>query len=142
MELPTRSVPHPWHTLTCAEVCTLLASSPEGLSSEEAARRLAACGPNLLAAPHRASVWTLFLEQFKNVLVVILLVATALSVFLGHGVEAAAIAVIVAFAALLGFIQEFRAERAIEALRLMAAPSATVLRDGVEADIPAQDLVP
>ena len=75
-------------------------------------------------------------------LIIILLVATALSAFLGHGVEAIAIAVIVLFAVLLGFVQEYRAERAIEALRQMAAPTATVLRDGEEIEIPARDLVP
>jgi P-type Ca2+ transporter type 2C len=142
MEPSTGALPHPWHTLTYSEVCTLLATSPEGLSSDEAARRLAACGPNLLSASRRISPWTVLLEQFKNVLIVILLAATALSVFLGHGVEAAAIAVIVAFAVLLGFSQEYRAGRAIEALRLLAAPAAVVFRDGLESTIPARDLVP
>jgi Ca2+-transporting ATPase len=108
----------------------------------EATRRLAACGPNELEPPHRVSPWGLFCEQFKNVLIVILLVATALSAFLGHGIEAVAIAVIVLFAVLLGFVQEFRADRAIEALRRMAAPTAAVLRDGVETEIPARELVP
>ena len=75
-------------------------------------------------------------------LIVILLVATGLSAFLGHGVESIAIAVIVLFAVILGFVQEFRAERAIEALREMAAPTATALRDGQEMEIPARDLVP
>ncbi len=75
-------------------------------------------------------------------LIVILLVATALSAVLGHGVEAIAIAVIVLFAVLLGFVQEYRAERAIEALRRMAAPTATVLRDGEEREVPARELVP
>jgi Ca2+-transporting ATPase len=107
----------------------------------ETARRLAACGPNELEPPHRVSPWGLFCEQFKNVLIVILLVATALSAFLGHGIEAVAIAVIVLFAVLLGFVQEFRADRAIEALRRMAAPTAAVLRDGAETEIPARELV-
>ncbi|HEY7697857.1 MAG TPA: HAD-IC family P-type ATPase, partial [Vicinamibacteria bacterium] len=84
----------------------------------------------------------LLFEQFKNVLIVILLVATTLSAFLGHWVEAIAIAVIVIFAVLLGFIQEYRAEKAIEALRQMAAPTATVLREGQENEIPARELVP
>ena len=99
-------------------------------------------GPNELQAAHRISPWTLLLQQFKNVLIIILLIATALSAFLGHEIEAIAIAVIVLFAVLLGFVQEYRAERAIEALRQMAAPTANVIRDGREIDIPARELVP
>lgn len=99
-------------------------------------------GPNELRAARRISPWTILFEQFKNVLTVILLIATALSAFLGHGVEAVAITVIVLFAVLLGFAQEYRAERAIEALRQMTAPTATVLRDGEESEVPARDLVP
>ena len=142
MEKPALDLPHPWHALTAAQVCEFLASTPAGLTQAEAGCRLAACGPNQLAAARRVSPWALLLEQFKNVLVIILVIAAALSAFLGHGVEAVAIAVIVAFAALLGFAQEYRAERAIEALRLMAAPTATVVRDGEEIEIPARDLVP
>ena len=131
-----------WHTLTVEESFERLKSGPRGLSSDEATKRLAEFGPNELQARGRVSPWTILLEQFKNVLIIILLLATALSAFLGHGVEAIAITVIVLFAVILGFIQEFRAERAIEALREMAAPAATVIRDGREQRIPARDLVP
>jgi len=124
------------------EVISSLTSTPKGLAADEAARRLAQYGPNELQAAHRTSPWALLIDQFKNVLVIILLAATGLSAFLGHGLEAIVIAVIVLFAVLLGFIQEFRAERAIEALRQMAAPTAAVLRDGNELEIPARDLVP
>jgi Ca2+-transporting ATPase len=131
-----------WHTVTTDAVAAQLASAPTGLSAAEAARRREIHGPNELQATQRASPWLLLLEQFKNVLVIILLVATVLSAFMGHGVEAIAIAVIVLFAVLLGFVQEFRAERAIEALRRLAAPAATVLREGSECSVPARDLVP
>ncbi|MFH1146786.1 MAG: cation-translocating P-type ATPase [Pseudomonadota bacterium] len=137
----TESTPS-WHTLPIETLYSLLKSAPAGLTSAEAARRLAQHGPNELQEAHRISPWTLLFEQFKNVLIVILLVGTALSAFLGHEVEAIAIAVIVLFAVLLGFVQEYRAERAIEALRQMAAPTATVLRDGQESDAPARELVP
>jgi Ca2+-transporting ATPase len=113
-----------------------------GLCSEEAARRLAEYGPNELQAAERISPWHILLQQFKNVLIIILLIATALSAFLGHGIEAIAIAVIVLFAVLLGFVQEYRAEKAIEALRQMAAPTATILRDGEEVELPASEIVP
>jgi Ca2+-transporting ATPase len=113
-----------------------------GLSGQEASRRLTEYGPNELQAAHRVSPWTLLLEQFKNVLIIILLIATALSAVLGHEIEAIAIAVIVLFAVLLGFAQEYRAERAIDALRQMAAPTADVLRDGQEVEVAAREIVP
>jgi Ca2+-transporting ATPase len=131
-----------WHTQPVEAVFARLSSSPSGLSSAEAAPRLAEHGPNEFGTAEGTSPWALLFEQFKNVLIVILLVATALSAFLGHGLEAIAIAVIVIFAVVLGFIQEYRAERAIDALREMAAPTATVLRDGQENETPARELVP
>lgn len=131
-----------WHTLSTSEVLAHLQATPTGLTSTEAARRLLEHGPNELQAAHRVSPWALLLEQFKNILILILLVAAGLSAFLGHGVEAIAIAIIVLFAVGLGFVQEYRAERAIEALRQMAAPTAAVLRDGEEVELPARDLVP
>ncbi|HEV2763729.1 MAG TPA: cation-translocating P-type ATPase [Pyrinomonadaceae bacterium] len=140
---PAEAAPDaPWHALTVEGSFGRLNSTPRGLTAEEAARRLAEFGPNELAAQERVSPWAILLEQFKNVLIVILLLATALSAFLGHGVEAAAITVIVLFAVVLGFVQEYRAERAIEALREMAAPLASVLRDGRERKVPARELVP
>jgi Ca2+-transporting ATPase len=131
-----------WHALSITQVFGRLESTPTGLSGEQAAQRLLDFGPNELRAAVRVSPWALLLEQFKNVLIVILLIAVALSALLGHGVEAIAIAVIVMFAVLLSFVQEYRAERALEALRKMAAPTATVLRDGEELEIPARELVP
>ena len=131
-----------WHTLSNETVFAHLKSTPTGLTNAEAAQRLAEHGPNELQAAHRISPWTILFEQFKNVLIVILLVATALSAVLGHGIEAIAIAVIVLFAVLLGFVQEYRAERATEALRQMATQIATALRDREEVKIPARVLVP
>ena len=136
------SVATHWHTLSAADACARLESFSAGLTAAEAARRLDEYGSNELQAAHRISPWTILFEQFKNVLIVILLAATVLSAFLGHGVEAVAITVILLFSVVLGFVQEYRAERAIEALRQMAAPTATALRDGEEREIPARDLVP
>ena len=132
-----------WHALGIEDAAARLRTSLDaGLSAEEAARRLAEHGPNELATGAVTSPWRLLLEQFRNVLILILLVGVALSAVLGHVTEAIVISVIVLLAALLGFVQEYRAERAIEALRRMAAPSATVVRDGREQDVPARDLVP
>ncbi|MBM4324624.1 MAG: HAD-IC family P-type ATPase, partial [Deltaproteobacteria bacterium] len=132
-----------WHQITIQEVVSTLKSDKNrGLSKSEANRRLAEYGLNELEAAHRISPWIMLGEQFKNILIIILIIAIFLSVFLGHTVEAIAISVIMLFAVLLGFIQEYRAERALEALKIMAAPTATVIRDGEEEDIPARDLVP
>jgi Ca2+-transporting ATPase len=141
-EQKTMAQNRPWHTLTREATFELLNSNQNVLTEAEAARRLAETGPNEIQAAKRISAWEILLEQFKNVLILILLAATAISLFLGHGLESVVIAVIVLFAVLLGFIQEYRAERAIEALRQMAAPTASVLRDGVEIEIPARELVP
>ena len=112
-----------------------------GLDEKEVQKRFAESGPNELKASARVSPWVLFFSQFKNILIQILLVATLLSAFLGHAVESIAIAVIVLFAVMLSFIQEYRAERAIEALRRMAAPTSNVVRNGKEKKIPARELV-
>ncbi len=132
----------PWHTITTAESFRQLESQPDGLSDTDAGNRLQQYGPNELQAAHRISPWEILLEQFKNVLILILLGATAISLYLGHGVESFVIAIIVLFSVVLGFVQEYRAERAIEALQQMAAPTANVIRNGVEVKIPAKGLVP
>ncbi|HEY9076282.1 MAG TPA: cation-translocating P-type ATPase [Anaerolineaceae bacterium] len=132
----------PWHTRSCDEAFAELNSRHEGLTNVESAKRLQECGLNELQAAHRVSPWEILIAQFKNVLILILLGATMISLFLGHGIESVVIAIIVLFAVGLGFVQEYRAERAIEALRQMAAPTATVLRDGAEQKIPAREVVP
>jgi P-type Ca2+ transporter type 2C len=141
----TRSLPPSspgWHVQAVDVVLRTFATSTSGLSRDEAALRLESYGRNELQAFERTSAWHTFAAQFKNVLIAILLTATLLSGLLGHALEASVIAVIVFFAVLLGFIQEYRAERALEALRKMAAPLAHVIRDGVERSIPSAEVVP
>lgn len=130
------------HSKKIAEIFQLLNTTSDGLSSSEASSRITTYGYNRLEAQKKISPWFLLLEQFKNVLIITLLIATGISAFLGHGIEAIAISVIVLFAVFLGFIQEFRAEKALEALKSMAAPTAKVLRDGKEQTIPAMEIVP
>lgn len=132
----------PWHTWATDAVYAALDSSPGGLSSSESAARLGQYGRNEIRAARRVSPWRILLDQFRNVLILLLLGATVLSVFMGHGIESIVIAVIVLFAVLLGFIQEYRAERAMDALRELAAPTAAVLRDGRQVEVPTHDLVP
>ncbi len=134
--------PPPWHTLSVEHAVARLGSGLLGLASDEAARRLETHGPNELQSLSRDSAWRTLVAQFQNVLILILLAGTAISALLGHALEAGVITVIVLFAVLLGFVQEYRAGRALEALRKMAAPVAHVIRDGQEAQVQARDLVP
>jgi len=132
-----------WHALEAGEALKELGSDAhKGLSAEEAARRLAQYGPNELKKEDRVSPWSIFLSQFKNILIIILLVATALSAAVGEIFDAALIFVIVVFCALLGFVQEYRAERALEALKKMLSPTVRLIRGGKEQDVPSKDIVP
>jgi len=130
------------YNLETPEALAALNSSPNGLSQAEATERLAQYGPNELVKKEKISPWVIFLEQFKSVLIIILLIAVVLSAILGEVTDAILIGVIVLFACGLGFVQEYRAERAMEALKKMAAPTASVLRDGEETEITASKLVP
>lgn len=131
-----------WHALSAADAFARLGSAPDGLQPAEAARRLAAHGPNALEERRRVTALSLLAAQFRNALVVVLLVAVALSALLGHTVEAITIVVIVLLAVLLGFVQEYRAEHVLATLRRLAAPTATVVRAGSEVELPAREVVP
>jgi Ca2+-transporting ATPase len=132
-----------WHALDADRTVAELGTDVnEGLSPAEVARRLEQFGTNELRKEEGVSPLALFFGQFKNTLVVILLVAIALSALVGEVVDAAIIAAIVVFVAVLGFLQEYRAERAIEALKKMLSPTITVLRGGREEEVPSKDLVP
>jgi len=123
----------------------LAATEPEptnGLTTEEAQRRLEQFGPNVLQAAPDRPVWRQVLDQFTDFIVLVLIAAALVSGLLGELIDAVAILVIVVLNALLGFVQEYRAERAIQALRQMTAPTARVLRDGTEHTIPAREVVP
>lgn len=133
----------PWHIYETEELLRLLGSSAtHGLSQEEVDKKTAQYGSNELPTKQELSWVRILLNQCKNILTIILLFASIVSGVLGHTTEAVAIAIIVFFAIILGFVQEFRAERAIDALKRMAAPTALVLRGGVEQEIPANQVVP
>ena len=101
------------HSKHVEEIYRDLNCTSEGLSNTEALKRLTSFGYNQLEIQKGISPWLLLFEQFKNVLIITLIIATAISAFLGHGIEAIAISVIVIFAVLLGFIQGYRAEKAL-----------------------------
>ncbi len=132
-----------WHALTADEVIAELKTDPrQGLNSTEAAKRLEAYGPNVVAEERRASAWKIFWHQFQNILIIILLIATAISAGVGEWVDALLIFIIVIFCALLGFFQEYRAEKALEALKKMLAPACLIIREGKETLIPTKEVVP
>ena len=114
----------------------------KGLTTEEAKNRISTYGPNELKKQKGKSSIRLFVEQFTNVLMIILLIATGLSLAVGETVDALIILAIVIASASLGFTQEYRSEKAVEALKKMAAPTAIVIRDGKETKLPANQLVP
>lgn len=131
-----------WHSLSPEEIYEKLHTSPNGLASNEIPERLINYGHNVLAASETISAFNLFLQQFNNYLIIILLFAVALSSLVGEFVDAIVISIIIVFAAGLGFIQEYRSEKAIKALKALAAPTATVIRDGKQFEIPAEEVVP
>ncbi len=113
-----------------------------GLSTAEAEKRLAKYGENLLSRKNAVHPAKIFAGQFKDFMIMILLGATIVSVLMGEAVEALTIVVIVLINAVLGFLQEYKTEKTLEALKNMAAPTAKVIRDGVQTEIPASDAVP
>ncbi len=132
-----------WHSMEAAHVLEELGTNlHQGLSGEEVTRRIEKYGLNELRKEDRVSPFTLFVNQFKNILIIILLVATVLSGLVGETLDAFLILVIVLFCAVLGFIQEYRAERALEALKKMLSPTVTVLRRGQEEEVATKELVP
>ncbi len=130
-----------WHTLAAAEVLVALETSAEGLDPPEATRRLSINGPNQLPAPPRPHPVLRFLAQFNNMLIYFLLAAAAAAGFLGHFVDAGVIVAVVVINAGVGFVQEGKAEQALDAIRDMIAPHATVLRGGKRHKTDAREIV-
>ncbi|TKR24593.1 calcium-translocating P-type ATPase, PMCA-type [Natronomonas salsuginis] len=130
------------HGLASDRVLDDLGSQPEGLSSDEARRRLESHGENELVSDGGRSPFDIVLEQFDSVLIWVLVAAAALSIWAGHAVDAVLILVIVAANGAFGFVQDYRAERSLQSLRKMVAPTAAVRRDGDLQEIDASGLVP
>ncbi|MGE0482675.1 MAG: HAD-IC family P-type ATPase [Gammaproteobacteria bacterium] len=134
--------PSDWHALDAGAVLVGLATDANGLSTDEAADRLARHGANALPEAPRPAAWRRFAAQFDNVLIHVLLGAALITAVLGHGLDTAVILAVVVVNAIIGYLQEGKAERALAAIRGMLAPHATVLRDGRRQGIPASALVP
>jgi Ca2+-transporting ATPase len=131
-----------WQGLTPEEVLERLDSRPSGLREKEAKNRLTQYGRNEITEERKITKWEIFLRQFKSVLIFILLVAALLSLVVGEYLDFLAILMILLFNAILGFVQEWQAERAIEALKQMLGLKTVVLRDGQEQEIDASLIVP
>lgn len=130
------------HARSAADALNALRTTPEGLDPEEAASRLATHGPNRLPEPPRRSPLARFLRHFHNILIYVLLASAAITAALGHMIDTAVILAVVVANAIIGFIQEGRAEDAMAAIRGMLAPRSAVLRGGQRRTIDATDLVP
>ena len=131
-----------WHTLKRERIYEQLNTSPSGLDGAEAERRLETYGPNELEERGLRSPWKVLLGQFAEIMVVVLLIAAGISLALGHTTDAIVILVIVVLNALLGFTQEYRAERAMAALKQLSVPTVRVRRDGQTREVEATSLVP
>jgi Ca2+-transporting ATPase len=138
----THPTPPSWHRLTVAEALDALGTTRAGLAAAEAVARLALHGRNELEDKGSKGALAILWSQLTAVMVLILLGASLLSLLLGKFLEAGAIGAIVLLFALLGFVQEYRAEQAIAALRRMSVPRARVIRDGRATELPAIELVP
>jgi len=132
----------PWHSQSVEVVLKKLDTHLEqGLTPQEAEERLSKVGPNELREAPPAPFWQLVLEQFKSFVVMILILASLIAALLGDYVEAAAIMAIVLLNAIIGVVQESRAEQALAALKKLAAPNASVLRGGSRLVLPSRELV-
>jgi magnesium-transporting ATPase (P-type) len=131
-----------WHDLPYKQVLSELHATPDGLKEAEAQQRLVIYGPNCLPEPPRRSVLLRFLLQFHNILIYVLLGAAAITALLDHLVDTFVILAVVVVNAVIGFVQEGKAEEAMDAIRQMLAPHASVLRGGQRHTVSGEDLVP
>lgn len=131
-----------WHALEVQTVFADLQTQRDGLSSEDAAARLVSHGPNVLPEPPRRHPVLRFLAQFDNALIYFLLAAAVAAWILGHHVDASVIVAVVTINAIVGFIQEGKAEKALSAIRKLISPRASVRRDGRRTNIPVAEIVP
>ena len=132
-----------WHVISTAQTAEQLGSAVDGgLTAAEASQRLGVHGPNEIREQAQRSPWRMFFGQFTDFMIVLLIAAAVISGFIGEIEDAAAILAIVVLNAVIGFVQEYRAEKALRALKQLAALKARVIRDHAIVTVPAVDLVP
>src|SRR3990172_6816857 len=143
MEKKKEAATFPWWNLTIAQVCTKLETDAQGgLTGKQIQERLDCYGPNELPEQKKISIITLFLSQFSSIIVWILIGALIVSGALGEWQDALSIGIIVFLNAIIGFIQEYHAEKSLEALRKLTKPTSRVIRNGSEQTIPSHLIVP
>jgi len=142
MKKKNPSESHPWHALPPDVICDALVSTEQGLSPQEAKRRLTQYGLNKLTPAAGRGPFKRFLSQFHNVLVYVLLASAGVTAAIGHWVDSGVIVGVVLINALIGFIQEGKAEKALDAIRNMLTHQAMVRREGKNVLMPAEQLVP
>ena len=138
---PTNPAPV-WHAQSTDAALAALAATAQGLTQAEAEQRLATHGPNSLPTPPAPSALMRLLRQFNNLLLYVLMAAATVTAFMGHWVDTGVIAAVVVLNAVIGFVQEGKAEAALQAIRHLLSPHAVVLRDGHPTDLDAAHLVP
>ena len=134
--------PVAWHAITADEAMARVQTSPDGLQSGASQQRLEQHGPNRLKPPKRRSAFMRFVAQFRNVLIYVLVVAGLITAAIGNWTDSGVIFGVVIINAIIGFVQEGKAEHAMDAIRSMLSPHATVLRDGHRVSINAEEVVP
>ncbi len=131
-----------WHLLPLSEVTNLLKTTPGGIDHASVERRVTEYGKNQITDIKKKTVMKMILHQLTDFMIMILFVAAIVSGILGDAVDTAVILAIIVLNAIVGFIQEYRADKAMEALKKMAASNARIVREGITVDIPAEDVVP
>ncbi len=139
---PDKQTPGPWHALAAVAALDLARTSAGGLTQAEAEARLQTHGPNRLAEVQPPGLLARLLRQFNNLLLFVLMAAALVTALMGHWVDTVVIMAVVVLNAVIGFIQEGKAEKALQAIRHLLSPHAVVLRDGHQREVDAADLVP
>ncbi|MGL4753093.1 MAG: cation-translocating P-type ATPase [Aeromonadaceae bacterium] len=142
MNMPASSTIRTWHSLSAAECQQALHTTPQGLASAEAQQRWQLYGPNRLTPPYRLPMWRRLINQFRNALIYVLLLAAGMSLLTGHLTDALVILAVVIINALFGVLQEGKAEQALASIRQMLRLTARVSRDGQHQLLDAEMLVP
>jgi magnesium-transporting ATPase (P-type) len=130
------------YAISVAAVLAALGGRPEGLSGPQARERLARVGPNRLPAPPREGLLKRFFKHFHDLLIYVLIASAGVTALLGHWIDTAVILAVVLINAIIGFVQEGKAEQALEGIRKMLSPHAQIRRDGGWVEVPAEELVP